>query len=64
MRCPTLNIWGILRKRLSVEGEPGDVDIAGGLEDARRDLRHAASVLHHQVGREGCVELLVNAVVQ
>ena len=51
-------------KRLGVEGEPGDVDIAGGLEDAWRDLRHAASVLHHQVGRECCVELLVNAVVQ
>ena len=33
---------------LLVEGEPGHVDLAGGLEDAGGDLTDAAPARHHQ----------------
>ena len=36
---------------LIVEGEPGDVDLAGGLEDARRDVGAAPVARHHHVRR-------------
>ena len=34
---------------LVVEGEPGDVDLAGGHEDAGRDVRAQALVSHHHI---------------
>ena len=46
---------------LVVEGEPGDVYLAGGLEDAGRDVGAAAAVRHHHVGRVRPVKLLVSA---
>ena len=46
---------------LVVEGEPGDVDLAGGHEDAGRDVGAAAAVRHHHVGRVRPVKLLVSA---
>ena len=46
---------------LVVEGEPGDVYLAGGLEDAGRDVGAAARVRHHHVGRVRPVKLLVSA---
>ena len=46
---------------LVVEGEPGDVYLAGGLEDAGRDVGAAPPVRHHHVGRVGPVKLLVSA---
>ena len=49
---------------LVIEGEPRDVDPAGGLEDAGRDLLALARVPHHDVGREGRVEVLVGGVVE
>ena len=49
---------------LVIEGEPGDVDPAGGLEDAGRDLLALARVPHHDVRREGRVEVLVGGVVE
>ena len=38
---------------LLVEGEPGHVDLAGGLEDAGGDLAHTASARHHQQAAAG-----------
>ena len=49
---------------LVVEGEPGDVDLAGGLEDAWRDLLAVAGAVHDNVGGEGGVKVLVSAVVE
>ena len=46
---------------LIVEGEPGDVYLASGLEDAGGDVGAAALVRHHHVGRECPVKLLVRA---
>ena len=46
---------------LVIEGEPGDVYLAGGLEDARGYVGAAAPVSHHHVGGEGPVKLLVSA---
>lgn len=46
---------------LIVEGEPGDVDFARGLEDAGRHVEAAAIVTHHHVGGIGAVEALVGA---
>ena len=44
---------------LVIEGEPGDVDLAGGLEDARRHVQAAAVVFHDDVCVIGAVEFLV-----
>ena len=49
---------------LVIEGEPSDINPAGGLEDAGRDLLALARVPHHDVGREGRVEVLVGGVVE
>ena len=46
---------------LIIKWEPGDVYLAGGLEDAGRDVGAAARVRHHHVGRVGPVKLLVSA---
>ncbi len=46
---------------LVVEGEPGDVDLARALEDARRDVVAAAVAAHHHVRLVRAVELLVGA---
>ena len=35
---------------LVIEGEPGDVDLAGGHEDAGWDVGALALVCHHHVG--------------
>lgn len=44
---------------LVVEREPGDVDLAGGLEDAGRHVQAGAIVPDDHVGRVGTVEALV-----
>ena len=41
---------------LLVEGEPGDVDGAGGLEHAGGDVGAQTLASHHHVGRERGVE--------
>ena len=46
---------------LIIKWEPGDVYLAGGLEDAWRDVGAAPSVSHHHIGGEGPVKLLVSA---
>ena len=46
---------------LVIEGEPGDVYLAGGLEDARGYVGAAAPIRHHHVGWEGPIKLLVSA---
>ena len=46
---------------LIIKREPGDVYLAGGLEDAGRDVGAAAPVRRHHVGGEGPVKLLVSA---
>ena len=49
---------------LVVEGEPGDVDLAGGLEHAGWDVFTETRARHHHVGREGRVKALAGAVTQ
>ena len=49
---------------LVVEGEPGDVDLAGGLEHAGRDVGAEARTGDHHVGGECRVETLAGAVGQ
>lgn len=49
---------------LIVEGKPGDVDFAGGLEDARRHVQTRSVVPDDHVGRVGSVEALVGAEIQ
>ncbi len=44
---------------LVVEGEPGDVDLAGGLEDAGGDVGAAPLARQHHVRRVRAVERLV-----
>jgi hypothetical protein len=44
---------------LVVEGEPGDVDLAGGLEDAGRDVGAAPLARQHHVRRVGPVKSLI-----
>ncbi len=44
---------------LVVEGEPGDVDLAGGLEDAGWDVGAAPLARQHHVRRVRAVEGLV-----
>ena len=46
---------------LVVEGEPGDVDLAGGHEDAGRDVRAQALVGHHHISRVGPIKGLTRA---
>ena len=46
---------------LVVEGEPGDVDLAGGLEDAGRDVGAAPLARQHHVCRVGPVKSLIGA---
>ena len=46
---------------LVVEGEPGDVDLAGGHEDAGRDVRAQALVSYHNICRVGSVKGLTRA---
>ena len=46
---------------LVVEGEPGDVDLAGGLEDARGDVEHGAVLGDHDVRLERPVESFIGA---
>ena len=44
-----------------VEGEPGDVDLAGGLEDAGRDVEAVTRAGDHHFGGVCAVETLVGA---
>ncbi|PRD22378.1 UNVERIFIED_CONTAM: hypothetical protein NCL1_49246, partial [Trichonephila clavipes] len=44
---------------LIIEGEPSDVDLAGALEDARRDVRATAVVSNHHIRVVRSIELLV-----
>ena len=46
---------------LVVKGEPGDVDLAGGLEDARGDVEHGAVLGDHDVRLERPVESFIGA---
>ena len=46
---------------LVVEREPGDVDFAGALENARRLVIATAVVAHHHVRLERVVEAFVSA---
>ena len=46
---------------LVVEGEPGDVDLAGGHEDAGRDVRAQALESYHNICRVGSVKGLTRA---
>ena len=46
---------------LVVEGEPSDVDLTRGLEDAGRNVVAAALILHHHVCLERPVKLLICA---
>lgn len=48
---------------LVIEREPGDVNLTGGLEDARRHVQARAVVAYHNVGLVGAVETLVCAVI-
>ena len=48
---------------LIVEGEPGDVDLTGGLEDAGGDVGAAPRVCHDHIGREGAVKLLISTEI-
>ena len=41
---------------LVVEGEPGDVDLAGGHEDAGRDVGAQSLVGHHHISRVGPIK--------
>ena len=47
---------------LVVEGEPGDVDLAGGLEHAGRDVGAEARARHNHVCGERRVKALAGAV--
>ena len=49
---------------LVVEGEPGDVDLACGHEDARRDVGAEALVGHHHVRRICPVKRLTGAAMR
>ena len=49
---------------LVVEGEPGDVDLARALEDARRDVGAEALVGHHHVRRICPVKRLTGAAIR
>ena len=49
---------------LVVEGEPGDVDLAGGLEHAGRDVGAETRARHHHVCGERRVKALAGAVTQ
>ena len=49
---------------LVVEGEPGDVDLAGGLEHAGRDVGAEARARHNHVCGERRVKALAGAVTQ
>ena len=46
---------------LVVEGEPGDVDLTRGLEDAGGNVGAASHICHHNIGRERPVKLLIRA---
>lgn len=46
---------------LVVEGKPGNVDLAGTLEDARWHVQARAVVAHHHVRRICAVEAFVRA---
>ena len=47
---------------LVVEGEPGDVDLAGGLEDARGNVRAATVAGDNHIGGVSPVKALVGAM--
>lgn len=49
---------------LIIEGEPRDVDLAGGHEDARRDVSAESLVGHHHVGRVGPVKCFTCTEIQ
>ena len=51
---PELEVTGLV-----VEGEPGDVDLAGGLEDARRHVEHGPVRSGNNIRLERSVESLI-----
>ena len=46
---------------LVVEGEPGDVDLTCGLEDAGGNVGAASHIRHYNIGRERPVKLFIRA---
>ena len=46
---------------LIVEGEPGDVDLAGGLEEAGGDVEAVAVAAHNNIRLVSPIKLLVRA---
>ena len=48
---------------LVVEGEPGDVNLAGGHEDAGRDVGAQPLVRHHHICRVGSVKGLTRTEI-
>ena len=49
---------------LIIEGEPRDVDLAGGHEDAWRDVGAESLVSHHHIGRVGPVKCFTCTEIQ
>ena len=45
---------------LVVEGKPGDVDLASGLEQPGRDVEAAASAAHHNISLVSSVKLFIS----
>ena len=59
---PRVGPWAKLEVALLVvEGEPGDVDLAGGLEEAGGDVEAAAIVAHNHICLVSPIKLLVRA---
>ena len=48
---------------LVVEGEPGDVNLAGRLEDSRRNIEHGTVFGDNDVCLEGSIKALISTVV-
>ena len=49
---------------LIIKWEPGYVNVAGGFEDARRDLLAIPVMVDNDVGRIGSIKILISAVIE
>ena len=49
---------------LIIKWEPGDVNVAGGFEDAGWDLLAIPVMVDNDVGRVGSIKVLIRAVIQ
>jgi hypothetical protein len=50
--------------QLVVEREPGDVDLAGALEDPRRDVKALPVIRNDDICLKGTVKLLIRTVTR